>query len=234
MNRFAFISFAGRVGGDRGGTQRATILSAILMVVCCIPIGCDRSKSEPTPSTPPATSPAEDSAASSAEDSAASPAEDSAGTRDASQRVAAQAKDALFAALSSRLMEVLQSQGPAAAIEVCSQEAVEIAQQVGQEHGVEIGRTSFKLRNPANAPRDWVQPYVEQRIESPQSLTLENGNHGALFPIRLDVKCLICHGGPDDMLEQVSEELAKRYPNDQATGFKQGDLRGWFWVEVPK
>jgi hypothetical protein len=130
-------------------------------------------------------------------------------------------------------MEVLQSEGPAAAIEVCSQEAVEIAKQVGQEHGVQIGRTSFKLRNPANAPRDWVQPYVEQRIESPQSLTLENGNHGALFPIRLDVKCLMCHGGPDDMLEQVSETLAKRYPDDRATGFKQGDLRGWFWVEVP-
>lgn len=130
-------------------------------------------------------------------------------------------------------MEVLQSEGPAAAIEVCSQEAVEIAQRVGQEHGVQIGRTSFKLRNPANAPRDWVKPYVEQRVDSPQSLTLENGNHGALFPIRLDVKCLMCHGGPDDMLEQVSQELAKRYPDDEATGFKQGDLRGWFWVEVP-
>jgi hypothetical protein len=218
MNPFASLSFAGRVAPDRRSIQRATMLSAVAMIVCFALTGCDRSRTEPSASTPPATSPAEETA----------------GGRDASQRVAVEAKDALFSALSSRLMEVLQSKGPAAAIEVCSQEAIEIAQQVGQEYGVEIGRTSFKLRNPANAPRDWVKPYVDQRIETPQSLTLENGNHGALFPIRLDVKCLMCHGGPDDMLEQVSQELAKRYPDDEATGFKQGDLRGWFWVEVPR
>jgi len=27
--------------------------------------------------------------------------------------------------------------------------------------------------------------------------------------------------------------LAAKYPMDQATGFKEGDLRGWFWIEVP-
>jgi hypothetical protein len=27
--------------------------------------------------------------------------------------------------------------------------------------------------------------------------------------------------------------LAARYPDDRATGFAPGDLRGWFWVEVP-
>ena len=205
------------------------MLSVVSMKVGCSLIGCDRSKvaTEPSTPTPAAASLAEDTAV---EDLAA---EESASGTDSRQRVAVEAKDALFTALSSRLMEVLQSKGPAAAIEVCSQEAVEIAQRVGQERGVQIGRTSFKLRNPANAPRDWVKPYVEQRIDSPQSLTLENGNHGSLFPIRLVVKCLMCHGGPDDMLEQVSEELAKRYPDDEATGFTQGDLRGWFWVEVP-
>jgi hypothetical protein len=31
----------------------------------------------------------------------------------------------------------------------------------------------------------------------------------------------------------VREELAERYPADRATGFKVGDIRGWFWVEVP-
>ena len=130
-------------------------------------------------------------------------------------------------------MEVMQAEGPVAAIGVCSQEAVTIAEAVGKEHGVEIGRTSFKLRNPANAPRDWVKPLVDKRVDTPQQVQLENGNLGALFPIRLNVKCLMCHGGPDDILDDVKPELAKRYPQDQATGFKQRDLRGWFWVEVP-
>jgi hypothetical protein len=170
---------------------------------------------------------------------AAAPAEPIADTpavpaNDKRKAVAEKAKEALFAGLSGRLKEVLQSQGPAAAIDVCSQEATEIAGTVGKQHGVEIGRTSFKLRNPANAPRDWVKPFVEKRVDTPQYVPLDSGKLGALFPIRLDVKCLMCHGQPDEMLDEVKPELAKRYPDDAATGFKQGDLRGWFWVEVPE
>jgi hypothetical protein len=74
---------------------------------------------------------------------------------------------------------------------------------------------------------------VEDRVEEVQRVDLPDGRLGMLFPIRLDVKCLMCHGGPDDVLDAVKPELAKRYPQDQATGFQQGDLRGWFWVEVP-
>ena len=79
-----------------------------------------------------------------------------------------------------------------------------------------------------------MQPLVDKRIDTPQHVQLDSGNLGALFPIRLDVKCLMCHGQPDDILDEVKPELAKRYPDDAATGFKPGDLRGWFWVEVPK
>jgi len=153
--------------------------------------------------------------------------------RDKRFAVAVEAKDALFASLSGRLMEVMKSEGPVAAINVCSQEAVRIADTVAAEQGVEIGRTSFKLRNPNNAPRDWVKPFVKDRTDTPQQVELENGKLGALFPIRLDVKCLMCHGTPEDILGDVKPELARLYPDDQATGFQQGDLRGWFWVEVP-
>ncbi len=147
--------------------------------------------------------------------------------------VAEKAKDALFTRLSARLTEVMQSSGPAAAIDVCSNEALSIADTVGKEHGVSIGRTSFKLRNPVNRPREWVKPFVEKRSDTPQYLPLDNGSLGALFPIHLKVKCLMCHGQQDDILDDVKAELAKRYPNDEATGFKLDELRGWFWVEVP-
>jgi hypothetical protein len=30
----------------------------------------------------------------------------------------------------------------------------------------------------------------------------------------------------------IAEQLAKLYPDDQATGFLEGELRGWFWVEM--
>lgn len=146
--------------------------------------------------------------------------------------VAAKAKDELFTKLSARLMAVMQADGPVAAIDVCSKEAVTLADAVGKAHGVEIGRTSYKLRNPANSPRNWAKPFVDNRTDTPQHVLLEDGSLGALFPIHLKVKCLMCHGQPDDILDVVKPQLANLYPNDDATGFKLDELRGWFWVEV--
>ena len=53
--------------------------------------------------------------------------QDSSNARDKRYTAAITAKDALFAKLSGRLMEVMQSEGPVAAIRVCSQEATTIA-----------------------------------------------------------------------------------------------------------
>jgi hypothetical protein len=44
--------------------------------------------------------------------------------------------------------------------------------------------------------------------------------------------CVACHGkflAPD-----VAAIIEEAYPEDQATGFEVGDLRGVFWVEYPE
>tara|TARA_R110002049_G_scaffold182485_2_gene350367 strand:- start:107709 stop:108290 length:582 start_codon:yes stop_codon:yes gene_type:complete len=147
--------------------------------------------------------------------------------------IATRAKDALFSQLSNRLMSAMQSDGPAAAIEVCRTEAKQISSSVGEEYCVEIGRTSFKLRSAENEPRDWVRPFVEDRTDTPRFVTLKDGQTGAVFPIRMGVKCLMCHGQDEDIIDEVKPALAKLYPSDRATGFRLDELRGWFWVEVP-
>jgi hypothetical protein len=43
----------------------------------------------------------------------------------------------------------------------------------------------------------------------------------------------MCHGTKDEIPEEMHVAIARAYPNDQATGFHIGDLRGWFWIEVP-
>ena len=143
------------------------------------------------------------------------------------------AKETLFKRLSSELMAAMSNGGPSAAIEVCSRKAPKIAAEVGEEHGLSIGRTSFKLRNPANKPPAWAVPLVEQRLAEPKFVELDNHVTGAFLPIHLKTQCLTCHGEQNQIADDVKEELAKRYPDDTATGFKDGDLRGWFWVEVP-
>jgi len=142
------------------------------------------------------------------------------------------ARDAMFTSLKGRLMEVVGSEGPAAAISVCSKEAPQIAEQVSEEYGLKIGRTSFRLRNPGNAPPTWAKQLVADRVGEPTFLTQE-GKLAALLPIRIQAQCLMCHGPEDTIPPPVKEALAEHYPKDQATGFQNGDLRGWFCVEVP-
>lgn len=149
------------------------------------------------------------------------------------KELAVTAKDALFKKLSTRLSEAMGTGGPAAAIEVCSREAPRIADQIGKEYGVMIGRTSFKLRNSRNTPPEWVRPLIENRPTHPQFVELSDKHTGALLPIMLKVQCLACHGPKVQIAEDVRGQLAKLYPDDQAVGFNEGDLRGWFWVDVP-
>ena len=44
--------------------------------------------------------------------------------------------------------------------------------------------------------------------------------------------CLACHGAPEQIPAEVAAILAERYPDDQATGYAVGDLRGALWAEV--
>lgn len=148
--------------------------------------------------------------------------------------IALAAKEALFARLSGRLTEVMKADGPVAAIQVCSREAGIIAIDVGDKFDVRIGRTAAKLRNPQNKPPEWVEPLIEESPSEPLFVDLPNGHTGALLPIKLQAKCIICHGPADTIADDVKTQLAELYPQDHATGFKEGDLRGWFWVDVPK
>lgn len=143
------------------------------------------------------------------------------------------AKDALFQQLSGRLMEVMGTAGPVAAIGVCHKEAPRIAQEVGQEHGVEIGRVGVRLRNPQNTAPGWAQAWVEQHVDTPQFARLDNGHAVGLLPIKLQAQCTICHGPKEQIGPEIQAQLDKLYPEDAATGFREGELRGWFWIELP-
>ena len=149
------------------------------------------------------------------------------------QERAALAKDALFNELSTRLLAAMSNGGPAKAIEVCSKLAPKLAKEVGEQHHVLIGRTAVRLRNSSNLPPEWAEPLLKDLPTKPVVQDLENGSTGVLFPILLKVQCLTCHGPDDKIASEIRTELTRLYPNDKATGFQEGDLRGWFWVEVP-
>jgi hypothetical protein len=57
---------------------------------------------------------------------------------------------------------------------------------------------------------------------------------GVLRPIAHRPVCASCHGPVDTRQPAVRAELRSRYPQDRALGFADGEIRGWFWVELPK
>ncbi len=149
------------------------------------------------------------------------------------QQIALAARDTLFKRLSARLMEILNEGGASQAVQVCKEDAPRLAAEVGEEFGVSIGRTSHRLRNPQNTPPSWAQLPVDRRVDEAHYFALDDDRLGALLPIRTLEACVLCHGPKDEIVPEVRASLISHYPEDQATGFHEGDLRGWFWIDVP-
>lgn len=126
-------------------------------------------------------------------------------------------------------------QGPENAIAVCKIEAPEIARTLSTD-GVVMGRTSHRLRNPANASPGWAQPLLDaylgsESVREPVSVELPDQRVGYVEPILLQPLCVTCHGS--SLAPEVASRIAAEYPDDEATGFEVGELRGIWWVEFP-
>ena len=142
---------------------------------------------------------------------------------------------ALLGPFKMNLMQAFSTgmqEGPVSAISVCRDEAPGIAATLSVD-GVRMGRSSHKLRNPANAPSEWLEPVIESyaggNAQGPQVVELADGRHGYVEPIMMQGMCLVCHGS--NIEPGVAARTAELYPDDQATGFVEGDFRGVFWVE---
>lgn len=146
--------------------------------------------------------------------------------------------------LRSALMARVKAEGPVAAIDFCHDQAPLIATEVAKKHGLSIGRTSVRTRSPGNAPADWQRVVLadfETRAQAgsaPQTLRFSSSEglpEGIALRymqgIATEAPCLACHG--QTLAEPVAQAIKAHYPEDAATGFREGQLRGAFWVEVP-
>jgi len=142
--------------------------------------------------------------------------------------------------LGERLMTAMASGGPVEAIAVCHTDAPDIAARLSNETGALVGRTALRLRNSANAPDASAQAVLEDfrsRIEAGATEPperFERGTDGSaryMKAIVMQPQCLACHG--QNLAEPVSAAIGDRYPEDQATGFVAGELRGAFLIEWP-
>ena len=143
--------------------------------------------------------------------------------------------------LQAVLKTTMQAGGPVAAIGVCNTQATPISLKVAAEHDMALSRVSLKNRNPANAPNDWqtrvLEDFEKQHAAGKDIATLawsetvqSGGGQEFRFmkAIPTGAVCLNCHG--TSIAPDVSQALAGIYPEDRATGFSEGDIRGAFVV----
>lgn len=146
-------------------------------------------------------------------------------------------------ALKSQLVAALKSGGAISALSVCNTVAPSIAADISQQRSMQVGRTALKVRNTANAPDAFETRVLEDfakkiaagadaAILEYSETVMENGGSTFRYMKAIPMAaepCAACHG--TDVKPDVKAAVEQLYPQDQATGFKPGDLRGAFTIK---
>jgi len=144
--------------------------------------------------------------------------------------------------LKAALMEGMKNGGPVQAISTCNLIAPAINQQISAEQGWKVSRTSLKVRNPENTADDWERRVLlqfEQRKKAGEDIkTMEfsetikdSSQFRYMKAIPTGTLCLKCHGS--DLSPEIHTKLSELYPDDKATDFSAGDIRGAFSIIQP-
>lgn len=151
------------------------------------------------------------------------------------------ASNTLMGDLQKTLKATLSTQGPAAAVKVCHQAAPAIAKAVSAQQHLQVRRVSLKHRSPQGQPdayeakllKQWQQSKIVP--EEHAEVVMHQGKKVLRYlkPVRLQAACLQCHGPASQIQPEVKALLRKHYPQDQATGYQEGDLRGAVTVILP-
>jgi hypothetical protein len=146
--------------------------------------------------------------------------------------------------LKQELQKGMQDGGPVNALGVCNMTAPGIANTYSARHGWSVGRTSLRVRNLDNAPDIWEQAVLQEferrkhAGENPAELEYHESLEVDGKPVFRYMKaiptaelCVVCHGS--DIDPYVDARIRELYPDDQARGFKPGDIRGAFTITQP-
>ena len=136
--------------------------------------------------------------------------------------------------LKSELSAAIKAGGLVNGIKVCQQRAPVIAASLSTD-GWQVARKSNKNRNPNNAPDNWEQQQLQhylamiadnQPLARQHTSAISKNTFRYSSPIVTAPLCLSCHG--ENIAPEVKQALTHYYPNDLATGYQLGELRGIF------
>jgi len=145
------------------------------------------------------------------------------------------------------MQDAIASQGVAGAIPVCKEQAPALIKEVRDSTGWLIRRVSLKTRNAERGTPDlWeVRQLADFNIraangEQPETIEKSeivsvDGKPVFRYMKALPVgdACLKCHGPAETLDAGLKAKLAETYPQDRATGYSKGEIRGALTVKRP-
>ena len=146
--------------------------------------------------------------------------------------------------LGRSLQNALQKGGVENAVTFCNLVASPVVDSLSLHFDAKIRRVTLKPRNPYNAPNEIemkiMEAYDFQQKNSlalaPNVQPLDNNEYLFTKPILVEsALCLTCHGTSENGLQKETEDfLRSKYPDDKATGYAIGDLRGMWSIIFSK
>lgn len=136
--------------------------------------------------------------------------------------------------LSAELMKSINQDGLESAIDYCNVHAIPITSNFETTYNVKIRRVGTLIRNDKNKPDEMESEVIRmfqsnidnKRDTNPVVMKIGENYHYFNY-IRTKSMCLNCHGVKGETLqENVYNKILEKYPNDQAIGYKENDLRG--------
>lgn len=144
-----------------------------------------------------------------------------------------------FDTLRSALLKTIGLSGVPGAVEYCNIHAYPITAHFADTFQVAIKRTSLKYRNPENMPDELETGMLQKWDESMNAgdtlvpVVFRDADDQVHYfqPIMVGELCLKCHGtAGTTMLISDYAVIQNKYPDDLATGYSTGDLRGMWHV----
>ncbi|HPR08106.1 MAG TPA: DUF3365 domain-containing protein [Denitromonas sp.] len=146
------------------------------------------------------------------------------------------------------MQDTVADKGVAGAIPVCKDKAPALLKARAEELGWKMRRVSLKTRNPERGTPDaWETAQLTafdlraaagepaSALEVGEVMTQADGTKMFRYMRAIPVGdvCLSCHGDPANIAPDLKAELDKSYPQDHATGYAKGQIRGALTIERP-
>lgn len=137
--------------------------------------------------------------------------------------IAANAQSVLL----SHVASALNKGGVLYAIDYCNLNAIHLTDSLSEKN-YSIARISEKNRNKSNGASQEELSLLRNFTKENNSALVEYDDKTIFYKaIYIGMPtCLKCHGTEDNMDKETLKLISERYPEDKATGYKEGDLRG--------